>query len=65
MKDVRIEQCQYCGGREWIEGTVASYGGAYLAILTLRFLSVNLGFSGFAYYSWGAALLIFILYMSI
>ena len=38
---------------------------AYLSIIFLRFLSVKVGFSGFAYYSWGAAILIFILYLSI
>ena len=30
MKDVEIEKCQYCGGEEFIEGRVASYGGAYI-----------------------------------
>ena len=38
---------------------------AYLCIIFLRFLSVKVGFSGFAYYSWGAAILIFILYLTI
>ena len=38
---------------------------AYLCIMFLRFLSVKVGFSGFAYYSWGAAMFIFILYLSI
>lgn len=38
---------------------------AYLCIMFLRFLSVKVGFSGFAYYSWGAAMFIFILYLTI
>ncbi len=42
----------------------AAWAGAYGAILLLRFLSFNLGFSGFAYYSWGAALFTFILYLT-
>ena len=42
----------------------AAWAGAYGAILLLRFMSVNLGFSGFAYYSWGAALFTFILYLT-
>lgn len=42
-----------------------SYCGAYLGIIFMRFLAVNLGFSGFAYYCWGAALFSFILYMTI
>ena len=38
---------------------------AYLCIMFLRFLTVKVGFSGFAYYSWGAAMFIFILYLTI
>lgn len=38
---------------------------AYLCITFLRFLSVKIGFSGFAYYSWGMAMFIFILYLTI
>lgn len=38
---------------------------AYLCIMFLRFLSVKVGFAGFAYYSWGAAMFIFILYLTI
>lgn len=38
---------------------------AYLCIMFLRFLSVKVGFSGFAYYSWGAAMFILILYLTI
>ena len=30
MKEVKIEKCQYCGGEEFTEGRVASYGGAYV-----------------------------------
>ena len=38
---------------------------AYLCIIFLRFLSVKVGFSGFAYYSWGAAMFSLILYLMI
>ena len=38
---------------------------AYLCIMFLRFLSVKVGYSGFAYYSWGASMFIFILYLTI
>ncbi|MBE6959139.1 MAG: hypothetical protein E7448_00225 [Ruminococcaceae bacterium] len=38
---------------------------AYLCIIFLRFLSVKVGFSGFAYYSWGVAMFILILYLMI
>jgi hypothetical protein len=40
-----------------------AYIGAYFALIFLRFMSVKLGFSGFSYYCWGAALFAFILYM--
>ncbi|MBE6975751.1 MAG: undecaprenyl-diphosphate phosphatase [Ruminococcaceae bacterium] len=38
---------------------------AYLSIIFLRFLAVKVGFSGFAYYNWGAAMFAFILYLTI
>jgi undecaprenyl-diphosphatase len=44
---------------------IAAFGGAYLAILLLRFLAVHRGYSGFAYYCWALALLIFALYLMI
>lgn len=50
---------------QYILAAVASFCGAYLSITLLRFLAVNVGFSCFAYYSWGAALFAFILYMTI
>ena len=43
----------------------AAFAGVYLAVKTMRALAVNIGFSGFAYYSWGAALLAMILYIMI
>ena len=30
MKEVKIEQCPYCGGEEFIETKLCSYGSAYL-----------------------------------
>ena len=43
--------------------SLTAYFGAYSAIMLMRFLSVKAGFSGFAYYSWGAALFSFILFL--
>lgn len=48
-----------------ITACAASVVSSYFSILFIRFLSVNAGFSGFAYYSWGAAMLALILYLAI
>ncbi len=42
-----------------------SCASAYLGILLMRFLSAKTGWTWFAYYSWGAALFSFILYLVI
>ena len=44
---------------------IMSFIGAYFGIKIMRFLSVKAGFAAFAYYSWGAALFAFILYLAI
>lgn len=48
-----------------VAAAAAAFAGSLLMIHFLRFLSVSAGFSGFAYYSWGLALFIFILYLTI
>lgn len=45
--------------------TAVSFGGAWLGIVMMRYLSQKIGFAGFAYYSWGFALFTFILYLII
>ena len=40
-----------------------AYLGAYCAIQVLRAITIRTGYSGFAFYSWGVALLAFILYL--
>ena len=47
----------------YIFSAVFAYIGAYLSILLVRFLAVRTGYSGFAYYCWGAALFSMILYL--
>ncbi len=44
---------------------IGAFTGSYLSIILIRFLTVRIGFSGFAYYSWGAALFSFILYLTV
>ena len=47
----------------------AAAGAAFISCLVMihfmRYLIVNAGFAGFAYYSWGLALFIFVLYLTI
>ncbi len=40
-----------------------SFCGTYLGINLLRFMTVHVGFGGFAYYSFGAAIFSFVLYL--
>ena len=47
-----------------IVAAVAAWLGASLAIMVLRFLAVKTGFSGFAYYSWGVALFVFLMFLT-
>lgn len=42
---------------------LSSFAASYIGALILRFLSVNVGFSGFSYYCWGFALFTLILYL--
>ncbi len=46
-----------------IFSAVTAFLGAYMAIIFIRFLTVRTGYTSFAYYSWGAALFTFILYL--
>lgn len=49
----------------YILAAAASFAGAYLSIIFLRFLAVKIGFSGFAYYCWGVAIFTFSLFLMI
>ncbi len=41
----------------------AAFASCYGAVAILRYLAVRVGFSGFSFYSWGIAMLSFILYL--
>ena len=43
----------------------AAFGGAWLSMVIMRFLSVKSNFYGFAYYNWGLALFSFLVYLMI
>lgn len=47
----------------YILSAVAAFASGYIGITLMRFLTVRTGYSGFAYYSWGAALFSFVLYL--
>ena len=47
-----------------VAGGLFAFGGASTAIASMKFITVRLGLSGFSYYSWGAALFTFILYLT-
>lgn len=49
----------------YILAAAASFGGVFLGTKILRGLLKNLGLDVFAYYSWGAALFSFILFLNI
>lgn len=45
--------------------SVAAFAGSFLGVHVIRIFGRRPGFTAFAYYSWGAALLAFILYLTI
>lgn len=49
----------------YVLAAAAAFAGAYAGIGAMRMLAVNIGFSIFAFYSFGAALLSFVLYLMV
>lgn len=55
-------------GVAWIyllTASAAAFGGAWLGMVIMRFLSVKSNFYGFAYFNWGLALFSFLVYLMI
>lgn len=50
-------------GIQCLLSAMAAFGGAFGAIALMRYLTANVGYAGFAYYSWGLGFLCFILYL--
>lgn len=48
----------------YILAAAAAFGSAHIAITFMRYLAVKVGYSGFGYYCWGAALFLFIVYLT-
>lgn len=49
----------------YILSGISAYIGGYVGVSVMRILKHRTGYSGFAYYSWGAALFTFILYLTV
>lgn len=49
----------------WLLSAGGAYISSYLGIKLIQFLTIKTNLSGFAYYSWGAALFTFILYLTV
>ncbi len=49
----------------YILSATGAYCGGYASIAIMKFLTVRTGYSIFAYYSWGAALFTFLLYLTV
>lgn len=47
----------------YLVSAAAAFLGAQLSISFVRYLSVHMGYAGFAYFSWGAAMFSFVLYL--
>lgn len=57
VNSLLLLRCALCGA--------CAFGGSCGGIAMMRFLAVKTGYTGFAYYCWGAALFTFILFMTI
>ena len=49
----------------YVMAAVAAFAGAYIGIRVMRMIAVNIGFGIFAFYSFGAAVLSFVLFLMV
>lgn len=54
----------WSGFLSYVLSGLTAYIGGYLSVLMLKYFIVNNSISGFCYYSWGAALFTFIIYLT-
>lgn len=55
----------FTGFFPYVFAFIGAFIGSYLSIRTMKFMAVKIGFSGFSYYCWGAALFTFLLYLTV
>ena len=53
----------FLGFLGYLISAIAAYFSGYFSVLLLRFLADKAGYGAFAFYSWGAALFMFVLYL--
>ncbi len=53
----------FVGFLGYLVSAAAAFIGGHLGVSLMRYLSVHMGYVGFAYYSWGAAMFSFVLYL--
>ena len=53
----------FLGFLGYLVSAIMAYLSGYFSVLMLRFLADKAGYSAFAFYSWGAALFMFVLYL--
>ncbi len=47
----------------YLLAAISAFAGGYMGVVFLRYLTVKIGYTCFAYYSWGVAMFSFILYL--
>ena len=53
----------FLGFLGYLVSALVAYLSGYFSVLLFRFMSEKTGYAGFAFYSWGAALFMFVLYL--